>query len=47
MKNIEILNEESGAPRVTVHSLKKAIDVQVSISHIDEYAIAMAIVRVG
>lgn len=46
-KNIEILNEESGRPKVNIIGIDlKKIEIDVSISHIKEYATATAIVTV-
>ena len=50
-KEIEILNEESGAPTAILHKQTKSIfnksrytELQISISHCDEYAVAVAVV---
>ena len=47
-KNIEITNLESGKPRVEIIGLNlKKTEIDVSLSHIKEYAIATCIVKVG
>ena len=50
-KEIEIINEESGAPSTVLYGQTKKIfrkgkytELQISISHCDEYAVAMAVV---
>jgi holo-[acyl-carrier protein] synthase len=50
-KEIEIINEESGAPTAVLHKQTKSIfdksiytELQISISHCDEYAVAVAVV---
>ena len=50
-KEIEIINEESGAPNAVLHKQTKSIfnksiykELQISISHCDEYAVAVAVV---
>ena len=52
-KNIEVINKESGKPVINVEKLKKKMgktadnlelkDVEISISHIQEYAVASAV----
>lgn len=49
-KDIEIINEENGIPRVVLHGEAKKVanerkikNIQLSISHENEYAIAFAI----
>ena len=44
LKNIEIINDESGKPCPIIHYEKfDSFNFQLSISHADEYAIAFAI----
>lgn len=50
-KEIEIINEESGAPTAVLHKQTKSIfeksiytELQISISHCNEYAVAVAVV---
>lgn len=46
MKNIEIINDESGAPFVNIlDSNALFTSAQVSISHTDDHAIAFALIR--
>lgn len=46
-KNIEILNEENGRPKVNLIGIDlKKIEIDISLSHIKEYAIATAIVTI-
>ncbi len=52
-KSIEVINKESGKPVINVEKLKKKMgktadnfelkDVEISISHIQEYAVASAV----
>lgn len=52
-KSIEVINKESGKPIINVEKLKKKVgktadnielkDVEISISHIKEYAVASAV----
>ena len=43
-KDIEILNKPDGKPYVVLNHIKKIKDIDISISHVKEYAIATAIV---
>lgn len=46
LKNIEILNDETGAPIVIIHHTDYTFTAaQVSISHTDDQAIAFALIR--
>ena len=45
LKNIEILNEDSGAPVVIIHQSTKTVNIQLSISHSEDQAIAMAMIQ--
>ena len=46
-KDIEILNDKSGRPYVTLNNIPQVESIDVSISHIKEYAIATAIVTIA
>lgn len=47
-RNFEILNDEQGRPYVNILSLDiPNIDVDISLSHIKEYAIATAVVKIS
>ena len=56
-KSIEVINKESGKPVINVEKLKKKMgktadnlelkDVEISISHIQEYAVASAVAVFG
>lgn len=43
-KNIEIINEVDGRPKVNFKGINLNIEIDISISHIKEYAIASAVV---
>lgn len=52
-KNIEIINDKAGAPQVKLYGRankaakgKKMKNIQVSLSHCKEYAVAVAIVEI-
>lgn len=42
-KNIEIINEESGRPKVNIKEIELNIQIDISISHIKDYAMATAV----
>lgn len=47
-RNFEILNDEQGRPYVNILSLDiPNVDVDISLSHIKEYAIATAVVKIS
>ena len=46
LKTIEIQNELNGAPNVVIKENKDLFNIQVSISHTKDYAIAMAILQI-
>ena len=44
--DIEILNNENGRPYVTIDNADRVESIDISISHVKEYAIATAIVTI-
>ena len=47
MKNIEITNDEEGIPRVEILKYNYIFTIEVSISHIKDYATAIALIHDG
>jgi len=49
-KNAEIINDENGRPKVVFYSIskeleEKIVNIDISLSHLKEYAIAMVVVE--